>query len=114
LGQASHFIYLGSDVTYTSDNYLRNRLGKYDRICDTTGRNLKTKKEIRLKSCRVVERHTLLYGNESWAVKAGYINKIQPVKMRCLTVKGCILKINVLKKLKMKSLQNRTNKSTTE
>jgi hypothetical protein len=100
-------VYLGSDVTHALDKYLSNRLNKYDRIWETNGRIFKTKakKEIRLKSYGVVERHILLHGNESWAAEAGNINKIQPVKMRCLIVKRLRTKNKCFEKTKITTKQ---------
>jgi hypothetical protein len=41
LEQIPHFSYLGSDITYTLDKYLMNRLVKYERIFGTGEKNLK-------------------------------------------------------------------------
>jgi hypothetical protein len=41
LEQISHFTYLGTDIIYTLEKDLKNRLVKYERIFGTEGKNLK-------------------------------------------------------------------------
>ena len=62
--QASHFRYLGCDITYDVDH----KLAKFQSICGTIQRVLsrKARKETGLKFYKVMAVPLLSYGSETW------------------------------------------------
>ena len=58
-------------------------------ICEVLSR--KTKKETRLKYCKVVAVPVLLYGSETWVAVKKRLSRIKALEMRFFhSVKGCI------------------------
>jgi hypothetical protein len=86
LEQVRHFDYLGCGVTYDQDKDVNNKLHKFQNICGTIRRNLKTKtrKFTQLKCYKTMAVPVLMYGSEAWTIKKNDISRIQSAEMKFL------------------------------
>ena len=83
LEQVSNFEYLGYSVSYNACNDVVNKLHKFNLMCGTIRRTLKSaSKGTRLKFYKMMALPTLLYGSENWTLIKGQASGIQASEMR--------------------------------
>lgn len=85
--QTSTFKYLGSDISiYKLNSDLDNNIQNYNKINGCIKRNLgqSMSKEIKLKLHNVISKPTLLYGSETWVLRAADKRRIETAEMRFL------------------------------
>ena len=75
----------GYSVSYNACNDVVNKLHKFNLMCGTIRRTLKSgSKGTRLKFYKVMALFTLLYGSENWTLTKGQASPIQAAEMRFL------------------------------
>ena len=74
----SNFEYLGYSVSYNASNDVVNKLHKFNLMCGTIRRTLKSaSKGTRLKFYKVMALQTVFYGYENWTLMKGQASRIQ-------------------------------------
>ena len=76
---------MGYSVSCNACNDVVNKLHKFNLMCGTIRRTLKSaSKRTRLKFYKVMVLPTLLYGAENWTLTKGQASRIQAAEMRLL------------------------------